>query len=311
MSGSAVIRERERWAKHTVTPDEAGQTVQEILTGTLGLSRWMLQKLTRSRGLRFNGKPAFLAKKVRAGDVVAARIAAAEEATLEPVPMELAIVHEDADVLALDKPPFVFVHPTAPHHTATLAHGVAYHWAQQGLQARVRPVHRLDRDTSGLLLIAKTAFAHQHLDRQLRERTLKREYLALVRGVVEAESGPSDAPIGRHRQSANLRAVRPDGDTARTHYEVIERFHAATLLRLELDTGRTHQIRVHLEHLGHPVLGDRAYGGAGLERIRRPALHAARLRFVHPTSGEPIELEAPLPADMAAAREALRGAPAD
>ena len=296
-----------RWTEHTVAADEAGHTVQEILTGPMGISRRMIQKLTRARGITLNRRPAFLGRKTRAGDVVAARVAFAEDTGLEPVEMALDVVHEDAEVLVLNKPPFVLVHPTSPEQTATLAHGVAHRFASQGLRAKVRPVHRIDRDTSGLVLFAKSAVAHQRLDRQLREGEVDRVYLALVDGVVAEDAGEIDAPIGRHSRHPQLRSVRDDGEPALTRFRVAERLPRATLLELELETGRTHQIRVHMQHAGHPVLGDRQYGQAGKGLIGRQALHASRLSFTHPSSGERLELEAPLPEDMAKVLERLRG----
>ncbi|MDB4950558.1 MAG: hypothetical protein JWM27_3207 [Gemmatimonadetes bacterium] len=296
----------ERWTEHAVTAEQAGATVQEVLTGPLGVSRRMIQRLTRSDGIRLNRRTAYLGKKVREGDVVSVRMSANEDAGLEPEEMPLSIVHEDADVLVLDKPPHVFVHPTSPEQRGTLAHGIAHHWKQMRLHAKVRPVHRLDRDTSGLLLVAKTAFAHQHLDRQLRERTLRRTYLAFVRGGVEGDEGTVDAPIGRHRANPNLRSVRPDGEPALTRWHVLERWADATLLEVELETGRTHQIRVHMAHLGHPVLGDRQYAPRDRSPARRQALHASRISFAHPTTGERMELEVPLPQDMATLRASLR-----
>jgi 23S rRNA pseudouridine1911/1915/1917 synthase len=295
-----------RWTEHTVQPDEAGRRVQDILTGPMGVSRRMIQKLTRAKGLRHNRKPAWLAAKVRAGDVIAARLQMGETAGLEPVEMELAIVHEDAEVLVVDKPPFLLVHPTAPEQDRTLAHGVAWHLREQGLHAAVHPVHRIDRDTSGLVLFAKTGHAHHRLDVQLRAGEIRREYLALVDGVMADDRGTIDAPIARDPRNPSLRAVREGGEAALTRYEVVERFAAATLVRLELETGRTHQIRVHMRHAGHPVLGDRQYGRKGLDTIKRQALHAARLAFVHPSSGERLELEAPLAPDMQTAVDQLR-----
>ncbi|HST61383.1 MAG TPA: RluA family pseudouridine synthase [Longimicrobium sp.] len=297
-----------RWTEHTVQPDEVGRRVQDILTGPMGVSRRMIQKLTRAKGLRHNRKPAWLAAKVRAGDVIAARLAMGEAAGLEPVEMELAIVHEDAEMLVIDKPPFLLVHPTAPEQDRTLAHGVAWHIRQQGLHAAVHPVHRIDRDTSGLVLFAKTGHAHHRLDVQLRAGEIRREYLALVDGVMADDRGTIDAPIARDPRNPSLRAVREGGEAALTRYAVVERFPAATLVRLELETGRTHQIRVHMRHAGHPVLGDRQYGRKGLDTIKRQALHAERLAFVHPSSGEPIELRAPLAPDMQDAVDQLRGA---
>lgn len=272
--------------------------MQEILTGSMGVSRRMIQKLTRAKGLRHNRRPAWLSAKVRVGDVVAARLAAAESAGLEPVRMDLAVVHEDAEVLVVDKPPFLLVHPTSPDQDRTLAHGVAWHLRQAGVHAAVHPVHRIDRDTSGLVLFARTSHAHHRLDVQLRAGEIEREYLALVDGVLADDTGVIDAPIDRDPRNPSLRTVRPGGEPALTRYAVVERYPAATLVRLHLETGRTHQIRVHMKHVGHPVLGDRQYGRRGVDTIKRQALHAARLAFVHPSSGERIELTAPLPPDM-------------
>jgi 23S rRNA pseudouridine1911/1915/1917 synthase len=295
-----------RWSEHTVAPDEAGRTVQEILTGAMGVSRRMIQRLTRAKGLQHNRKPAWLNAKVRAGDVVAARLQPAESSGLQPVAMELAIVHEDAEVLVVDKPPFLLVHPTTPQQDRTLAHGVAWHLRESGVHAAVHPVHRIDRDTSGLVLFAKTAHAHHRLDLQLRAGEIGREYLALVDGVMAEDRGVIDAPIARDPRNPTLRVVRAGGEAAVTRWEVVERYPAASLVRLELETGRTHQIRVHMLHAGHPVLGDRQYGRRGLRTIERQALHAERLAFVHPSSGERLALEAPLPPDMRTAVELLQ-----
>jgi 23S rRNA pseudouridine1911/1915/1917 synthase len=296
-----------RWAEHTVSAEEKGLSIEEILTGPLGISRRMIQKLTRTKGVRLNGKPAFLAKKVRVGDVISAAQTFAEEAGIPPRQMELDIVFEDADLLVLNKPPFTLVHPIQPNQTNTLSNGIAWHYQQLGLSAKVRPVHRIDRDTSGLLVVAKTAFAHQHLDRQLRERDLKREYLALVSGVVTEDRGAIDAPIGKDKLNPTLRAVRPQaGEFALTRYQVVERYADASLVQVELETGRTHQIRVHMTHLGHSLLGDRQYGHVGLQLLKRQALHASRLSFAHPSTGETMEFEVPLPSDMAAVRDRLR-----
>src|SRR5215207_4914399 len=297
-----------KWMQHTVAEDEAGRTVQEVLTGTMGISRRMIQKLTRARGVEVNRRPAFLGRKVRVGDVVSAKVGFDEEPGLEPVEMPLHIVHEDADVLVLDKPPFVLVHPTSPEQKATLAHGVAHHFASRGVRARVRPVHRIDRDTSGLVLFASSAVAHQRLDAQLREGGVTRIYQALVDGVVAEDAGEVDAPIGRHARHPHLRTVRPDGEPALTRFRVLERFPAATLLELELETGRTHQIRVHMAHIRHPVLGDRQYGRAGAEAMKRQALHASRLSFVHPSTGERLTFDAPLPEDISHLSDRLREA---
>lgn len=293
------------WMKHTVTAEQAGQTVREVLTGPMGISGRMIQRLTRSRGLEVNRRPAWLTAKLKAGDVVSARVAEDEEGGLPPVEMPLAIAYEDAEVIVADKPPFLLVHPTAPEHDRTLAHGIAWHLAQQGVRARVRPVHRVDRDTSGLVLFARTAHAQHRLDAQMRDGAVQREYLALVDGTVAEEEGVIDAPIARDPRNPSLRIIHKKGDPAVTRFAVEERFPTATLVRLRLETGRTHQIRVHMRHLGHAVLGDRQYGRRGLETIGRQALHAARLAFPHPASGETIDLASPLPEDFRSAIAAL------
>ena len=296
----------QRWTEHTVGEDEAGRTVQEILTGPMGISRRMIQRLTRARALRHNRKPAWLAAKVKAGDVVAARVAAGEKSGLAPVAMELAILHEDVEVLVADKPPFLLVHPTAPQHDRTLAHGVAAHLEARGAAAGAHAVHRIDRDTSGVVLFAKTSHAHHRLDLQLRAGEIEREYLALVEGEVQGDAGTVDAPIARDPRNHSLRAVRPEGEAAVTHWAVEERLPGATLLRCRLETGRTHQIRVHLAHLGHPVAGDRPYGASPAPPLRRQALHAARIAFAQPRTGEPVVVESPLPSDILALLERLR-----
>jgi 23S rRNA pseudouridine1911/1915/1917 synthase len=295
----------DRWEQHTVAADEAGRTVQEVLTGPMGVSRRMIQRLTRSRGIRHNRRPAQLSRPVRVGDVVAARLVQAETPTLPPVEMPLAVVHEDEHLIVLDKPPGVLVHPTSPEHRETLAHGVAAHQARQGVLAKVRPVHRIDRDTSGLVLFARSAHAHQQLDRQLRDGAMGRRYLAFVKGRVEAEEGTMDGPIGRHPRHPHLRTVRADGDPARTRWRVVERWPEASLLELVLETGRTHQVRVHAADAGHPVLGDRPYGG-GSPLVGRQALHAHALEFAHPATGERVSLRAELPPDLEALRSRLR-----
>jgi 23S rRNA pseudouridine1911/1915/1917 synthase len=225
---------------------------------------------------------------------------------LEPVPMALAIVFEDDALLVVDKPAGILAHPVSVGERNTLANGIAHHLLIRGLAPRVHLVHRLDRDTSGLVLVAKSAEVHGRLDRQLRARTLRREYLALVDGLIETDEGEIDAPIGRSADDPPLRAMRPDGTLARTRLRVVERFADATLVALELATGRTHQIRVHMAHIGHPVLGDRWYGRRGLDLIERQALHAARLSVHHPRTNELLSFEAPLPDDMARLLDRLR-----
>jgi 23S rRNA pseudouridine1911/1915/1917 synthase len=296
----------ETWTEHVVRQYEDGRTVEEVLTRSLLLAHRDIRRLERSRALRLNRRPTLLRERVRTGDRIAFDLSAEEYSGLDATPMPLDIRYEDADLLVVNKAPYVLVHPTVPEQTHTLVNGLTHYYMQQGRRAKVHPVHRLDRDTSGLVLIARTPEAHRRLGQQLDARTLKREYLAIAHGVLVDDEGLVDAPIGQHPTQKPLRVVHPAGEPARTRYRVVERYREATLVQLELETGRTHQIRVHLAHLGHPLLGDRQYGRRGLNRIRRQALHAVRIACTHPVTGEALRIEAPLPTDMQALCEELR-----
>jgi 23S rRNA pseudouridine1911/1915/1917 synthase len=232
----------------------------------------------------------------------------ARDAVAEAESIELDIVHEDAALLVLNKPAGLVVHPGSGTWRGTLLNGLLHHHPPLAAIPRAGIVHRLDKDTSGLLVVAKTLEAQTDLVRQLQARTVVRLYLALVHGVV-ARDGSVDAPIGRHQTQRTRMAVTEHGRAARTHYRVLGRYTRATLLECSLDTGRTHQIRVHMHSIGHPLVGDPVYRAARgiaagpLASFKRQALHACRLGLVHPASGAPMQWEAPAPADM---RELLR-----
>ena len=240
----------------------------------------------------WGGERVSLALQAGAGDAAAAAEAIA-----------LDIVHEDAALLVLDKPAGLVVHPGSGNWQGTMLNGLLHHHPPLAGIPRAGIVHRLDKDTSGLLVVAKTLEAQTDLVRQLQARTVARHYLALVHGVV-ARDGTVDAPIGRHTTQRTRMAVSEHGRAARTHYHVLERYARATLLECKLDTGRTHQIRVHLQSIGHPLVGDPVYrAGRGappgpLADFKRQALHAYRLGLVHPVSGEAMQWEAPVPEDM-------------
>ena len=228
-------------------------------------------------------------------------IAAAEDIALE-------IVFEDTSIIVIDKPPGLVVHPGNGNHDGTLLNALLHHHAALAALPRAGIVHRLDKDTSGLLVVAKTEVAHTNLVRQLAARTVVREYIAVARGDV-ARATIVDAPIGRHPLQRTSMAVVAKGKPARTHVHVIERFGVATLLRCTLETGRTHQIRVHVAAIGHPLVGDRAYGpgrAAGVPDVPRQALHAAKLGLDHPVTGRPVAWQAPPPDDLAELIDALR-----
>jgi len=220
-------------------------------------------------------------------------------------PIALAIVHEDAALIVVDKPPGLVVHPGSGNWQGTLMNALLHHTPSLAALPRAGIVHRLDKDTSGLIVVAKTLTAQTDLVRQLAARTVKREYLAVASGDV-GRGGTIDAPIGRHPTRRTKMAVVATGKPARTHYTVVERFGVATLLRCALETGRTHQIRVHFASLGHPLVGDPAYGRRSAIAFARQALHAARLALVHPVSREPCEWNAAPPADFEALLASLR-----
>jgi 23S rRNA pseudouridine1911/1915/1917 synthase len=248
----------------------------------------------------------------------AAVVAVAPDAPLEaaagarakrPDPdVDLVVVYEDEALAVIDKPSGLVVHPAPGHPTGTLADGLKQRgttWSLLGGAERAGIVHRLDRDTSGLLVVAKTEAAHRSLARQLSDRTLGRTYWALVHGGFREETGTIDAPIARHPRDRRRMAIVEGGREALTDFRVVERLDGATVLELSLRTGRTHQIRVHLASIGHPIIGDTVYGRADAA-LGRPALHAMRLRLVHPTDGTESTFESPLPAELVAAAASLR-----
>ncbi|HKA66333.1 MAG TPA: RluA family pseudouridine synthase, partial [Solirubrobacterales bacterium] len=257
--------------------------------------------------VRVNGKPARPADIVHQDDVVEFELAAQVLSEPQPEAIPLEVLYEDADLVVVVKPAGMVAHPAAGHHTGTLVHallGLGGSWSAVGGEARPGLVHRLDKDTSGLLVAARTDAAHQALSAQLADRTMSRTYQAIAVGRIEGPAGVLEGDIGRHPGDRKRMAVVARGRWARTRYEVLEALRGHTLLRCDLDTGRTHQIRVHLAAFGHPVAGDRAYGGGGA--APRPMLHAWRLKLRQPRTGEEMSFEAPPPADFRDFLETLR-----
>jgi len=286
-----------------VPPEAAGGRLDAFLAGPLG-SRARAQRLVADGRVTVAGEPALKRRLLAAGEVVRVEDGPAEEPA-EPVrSTALAIPYQDEHLLVVDKPAGLVVHPARGNREGTLAQLLAG-VARGGEDAtRLGIVHRLDRDTSGLLVVAKTEAAHRSLREALRERRVAREYIALVEGRPPARSGTIDAPLGRDRRvRTRVSTETAEAREARTHFEIKRALPASTLLRVSLETGRTHQIRAHFLAIGHPVAGDPDYGTPGLYGLERQFLHAARLAFEHPETGEPVEVASPLPADLAKALE--------
>jgi 23S rRNA pseudouridine1911/1915/1917 synthase len=269
-------------------------------------SRSRLARLIDEGHVRLDEKPTAVRAKVRSGETVTVDLQPRPgNAAVRAEAIGLAVVHEDDDLLVIDKPAGLVVHPGSGNWEGTMLNALLHHAPASAHLPRGGIVHRLDKDTSGLLVVAKSEPAQLALVRQLQARTVKRTYVALARGKV-ASGGRVDAPVGRHPVQRTKMAVVANGRPAVTHYRVRERFPAHTLLECELETGRTHQIRVHLASIGHPLEGDAVYAGRGPRLIGRQALHAWKLAFVHPRSGREVGFESPPPADLVALFESLR-----
>jgi 23S rRNA pseudouridine1911/1915/1917 synthase len=287
-----------------VPEEAAGTRLDRFLAGPLG-SRARAQALIDSDQVRVDGRVRPKRYLVQAGERVEVDERDPPRTELGVSDATFEVGYEDEYLLVVDKPAGVVVHPARGHWTGTLAQALAGRGAGGEEAWRAGIVHRLDRDTSGLLVVAKSDAVHRALKAELSARRISREYLALVDGHPSARSGTIDAPIGRHRRDRVLMSIETDAPReARTHFEVARLLPRASLLRVRLETGRTHQIRVHLAAIGLPVCGDRQYGVPGRYELRRQFLHAARLAFEHPVTGEPIDVTSALPADLVAALEA-------
>ena len=291
-----------------VPPEAAGERLDQFLAARLG-SRAQAQRRIAAGAVTLDGALARKNDRLRGGEtvVVAEEIIAAAGGGGEPA--DFTVLYEDGQMLVVDKPAGVVVHPAGPHSSGTLSQALASRGGAGGEPWRPGIVHRLDRDTSGLLVVAKGDEAHRRLKAALAAREIVREYLALVEGRPPARSGTIDAPIGRDRRARTRISI--DTDTprhARTHFSTEEALAEATLLRVRLETGRTHQIRAHFEAIGHPVCGDREYGTPGRFGLERQFLHAARLELAQPFSGERLAIVSPLPEDLQRALERARAA---
>ena len=288
----------------------AGETrLDRFLAGQrVGLTRSQLHRIVVDGGVRLNGLPAKPSQRVRAGDWVSLTIPPPRSLDIIPQWMPLTVVHQDRHIVVIDKPAGLSVHPGPGHPDRTLVNALLARCPDiQGIGGAIRPgiVHRLDKDTSGLMVVAKTHSAHQALSEELKERRVTKGYLALANGSVTPVEGQIDAPLARDRRQRKRMAVEVGGREARTRFRVIERMGGHTLLELYLDTGRTHQIRVHLAYMGHPIFGDPVYGKRD-PLLARHFLHACHLGFQHPNGGAQVEFRSPLPDELACVLDRLR-----
>lgn len=282
-------------ATYLVTSDDEGLKVIDVLVRRLHLSSRQLRKAKRSKLVRVNGNKISLNAHVAKGDRIAL-VMEDEENIFAPEPIRFGIVYEDEHLIVADKPPFLVVHPTKGHQTNTLGNAIAFHMTQRGDAYKIRFVNRLDRDTSGLVLVAKNALCQQRITDQMMEGSVKKRYLAVVEGCTE-DSGRIDLPIGRESEDDIRRKVLPTGKRAVTEYVKRSAHGTCSLVEIDLLTGRTHQIRVHFSAIGHPVLGDPLYGSAS-PYIERQALHCYEMTLKHPMTGATMTFHAKLPEDM-------------
>ncbi len=285
-----------RTLRYTVPEDYAGKRVEDILRSRLEMSGSVIKRLKRyPDGMLLNGRHIRTIDTVRCADELEINIydEVSENIGAEKIPIE--IMYEDEDILVINKPPYLPVHPSPGHYTGTLANGIMYHYAENGESHAFHAVNRLDKDTSGVMCVAKNGYAHSILGAEIKTHELRRKYLAIVCGAPRAE-GTIDAPIKRGNGLERFAAA--DGQRAVTHYRVLEQFCGYALVELELETGRTHQIRVHMSHIGCPLLGDWLYGTEDKQLFPRQALHSSQLRLIHPITKKELLFSAPMAEDM-------------
>ena len=296
----------------TVTEADAGQRLDKLLAEQLPeLTRSAIQNLMREGCVTLAGAPLRKNAKAAVGDTIWIELPEPKETELVPEEIPLDIIYEDDDIVVVNKPRGMVVHPAPGNWSGTLVNALMYHCGDSlsGINGEIRPgiVHRIDKDTSGLLVVAKNDRAHQSLAEQIKEHSAGRRYYAVVYGAPREDKGTVNAPIARHRVDRKKMAVTEGGRQAITHYEVLERYRGYTYMAFQLETGRTHQIRVHMAHIGHPIIGDPLYGPSKDKwKLDGQCLHAGQLTLTHPATGERMTFEAPRPAYFTTVLQKLR-----
>ena len=283
---------------YQIDKDEHYDNVLHVLKEQFLLSDRLITKLKKANKIYLNSLPTYTKKSVTVGDTVSVLIDFEEDnSNIVASNIPLNIIYEDDYLLVLNKPANIAIHPSILHFYNSLSNGVKFYFDKLGLKKKIRIVNRLDRNTSGIVILAKNEYIQECLIKQMKTNEFKKEYLAIAKGILESKSGTLNFPIARKEGSIIERTVSSDGDSAITHYDVVKEFNNLSLVHIVLETGRTHQIRVHFSHIGHPILGDTLYGSPS-ELINRQALHSYKLTFIHPVTKKVVSLEAPLPNDI-------------
>lgn len=272
--------------------------IKEVLKKEFHISDRLVSKLKHAKQIYLNNKPAYVSEKLEVGNSIVVDLDFNEISdNIIPTKVNLDILYEDDALLIVNKPCNIPVHPSVDHYTDSLSNGIRYYFDSIHLNRKIRPVNRLDKNTTGIVIFAKNEYIQECLIKQMKNNIFKKEYLALVEGILENVSGIINAPIARKENSIIEREISDNGSTSITHYKVIKEFSSYSLVQFLLETGRTHQIRVHCKYVGHPLLGDTLYGNSS-ELINRQALHAYKINFIHPITNQNIEIVADLPDDI-------------
>lgn len=283
---------------YQIDKDEHYDNVLHVLKEQFLLSDRLITKLKKANKIYLNSLPTYTKKSLTVGDTVSVLIDFEEDnSNIVASNIPLNIIYEDDYLLVLNKPANIAIHPSILHFDNSLSNGVKFYFDKLGLKKKIRIVNRLDRNTSGIVILAKNEYIQECLIKQMKTNEFKKEYLAIAKGILESKSGTLNFPIARKEGSIIERTVSSDGDSAITHYDVVKEFNNLSLVHIVLETGRTHQIRVHFSHIGHPILGDTLYGSPS-ELINRQALHSYKLTFIHPVTKKELILESSLPNDI-------------
>lgn len=283
---------------YTIQPNDNFFNVKELLKLKFQISDRLLVKLKKNKKIWLNSTPTFVDSRLKPFDIVEILIDFEEKSeNIIPTQMDLNIIYEDEYYIVINKPSGIAIHPSILHYTDSLANGVKFYFEQKNIKKKIRPINRLDKDTSGIVIFAKNEYIQEFLVKEMKKNTFFKEYIAVCEGIFESKIGTINLPIGRKENSIIERCVCSDGDIAITHYNVLKSLKNTSVVHVTLETGRTHQIRVHLSNIGYPILGDTLYGNPS-SVINRQALHAYKVKFIHPITGLNVEYIATIPSDI-------------